>query len=104
MTTSAQQSDVTPQSTEEANLTTEEGDRTQTKVPRWRRFLGGKSAAPQETASSATSVEDGYHDIKSKPEKWSLGVLNDRQTDEVPGTLQAHFLLLYCDEAGAQGR
>ena len=34
--------------------------------------------------SAATSV-DGEEDIKGRPEKWSLGVLNDRETDEVPG-------------------
>ncbi|KAI4092457.1 MAG: hypothetical protein L6R37_007572 [Teloschistes peruensis] len=30
---------------------------------------------------------DGYDDIKGRPEKWSLGVLNDKETDEVPGSV-----------------
>lgn len=56
------------------------GDQAEAKTPFWKRMLGG-----QEPASSGSSVdqEDGN---KGKPEKWSMGVLNDRQTDEVPGT------------------
>ena len=55
-----------------------------TKVPLWRRMLGGTKSA-QKTPSSRSSVdEDDGH--KVKPEKWSMGVLNDKQTDEVPGT------------------
>ena len=38
-----------------------------------------------EPASSGSSTHED--DVsKTKPEKWSMGVLNDRQTDEVPGT------------------
>ena len=54
------------------------------KVPLWRRLLGGTKSA-QEPASSGSSV-DGDDQNKAKPEKWSMGMLNDRQTDEVPGT------------------
>lgn len=28
---------------------------------------------------------DEFSEMKTKPKKWSLGVLNDRETDEVPG-------------------
>lgn len=59
-------------------------NQTETKVPLWRRMLGGTKPA-QEPASSGNSVDD-YDGDKAKPEKWSMGILNDRQTDEVPGT------------------
>ena len=57
----------------------------------WRRLLGGRKKAPQEVASSGAST-DGFDDIKSKPEKWSLGVLNDKETEEVPGMSMQTFL------------
>ncbi|KAL8727113.1 MAG: hypothetical protein Q9181_005825 [Wetmoreana brouardii] len=54
---------------------------------RWRRFLGAssKSTGPLPATSEASS--DGYEEIKAKPEKWSMGVLNDKETDEVPGSV-----------------
>ena len=59
--------------------------------------MGGTNSA-LEPASSGSSIdrEDGN---KAKPEKWSMGVLNDKQTDEVPGTFSkqsysACYLLL----------
>ena len=60
-------------------------ERHEGEVPIWRRLLGGAKKTPHEVASSGTST-DGFDDIKVKPEKWSLGVLNPRETDEVPGT------------------
>lgn len=33
---------------------------------------------------------DGYDDVKAKPAKWSLGILNDKETDEVPGSCSHH--------------
>jgi hypothetical protein len=51
------------------------------KMPRgWRR-----NTMPQEAAveSSSSSVDD-EKDIPP-PEKWSLGILNDKRTEEVPG-------------------
>ncbi|KAL8659547.1 MAG: hypothetical protein Q9202_007076 [Teloschistes flavicans] len=30
---------------------------------------------------------DGYDDVKARPAKWSLGILNDKETDEVPGSV-----------------
>ena len=57
------------------------------KIPQWKKLLSSKSTAPRRAASPAASMESGYQDIKSKPEKWSLGVLNDKETDEVPGGL-----------------
>ena len=50
---------------------------------RWQRMLGRSNtgqAAVVPRESSETS-----ENMKCKPEKWSLGVLNDKETDEVPG-------------------
>ena len=53
----------------------------------WKRFLR-KPSPPQ--ASSATSMED-FDEVKRNPEKSSLGVLNDKETDEVPGRTVESF-------------
>jgi MFS family permease len=53
----------------------------------WQEMLGWKtkdpSPAPEDSVSSTTG--DGQQRVK--PEKWSLGVLNDTETDEVPGSV-----------------
>jgi hypothetical protein len=55
------------------------------KIPRgWRR-----NTTPQEAAvESSSSSVDGEKDIPPA-EKWSLGILNDKRTEEVPGMLIA---------------
>ena len=53
------------------------------KATGWRSHLGRRKAAPR-PASSGSST-DGFEEVKNRPEKWSLGVLNDRETEEVPG-------------------
>ena len=73
-----------PENTECEPPAASNGDEEEPKAPIWRRFFGA-SKATQEPSSSEHSM-DGYDEIKSKPEKWSLGVLNDKETDEVPGT------------------
>ncbi len=45
---------------------------------RWRSFFGRDSAA-NDTAPNGPEEEEG------RPTKWSMGVLNDRKTHEVPG-------------------
>lgn len=45
----------------------------------------GAAKTAQEPASPGSSVGDDGN--KAKPKKWSMGILNDRETDEVPGTL-----------------
>ena len=50
---------------------------------RWHRMLG-RSNTGQAAIISRESSET-FEDMKCRPEKWSLGVLNDRQTEEVPG-------------------
>ena len=55
----------------------------------WKNFLRKSGPA---RASFATSMED-FDEVKKQPEKWSLGVLNDKKTDEVPGRV-VHSCLL----------
>ena len=38
-----------------------------------------------EAFGGSTSTTDDHDKMKPKQEKWSLGVLNDKETDEVPG-------------------
>jgi hypothetical protein len=54
-------------------------------VTGWRRFLPSKKAADE--SSSVDSVEE----LKDEApiEKWSLGILNDKETEEVPGEWQS---------------
>ena len=54
-----------------------------TKPNRWKRLLGRTKATEALPDSRASS--DGFEDVKVRPEKWSLGVLNDKETEEVPG-------------------
>ncbi len=56
-----------------------------TKVPIWRQLLGIQQVPPGVSSTSDGSSTDGYDEIKAKPEKWSMGVLNDKETEEVPG-------------------
>ncbi|KAK2757304.1 hypothetical protein FQN54_004818 [Arachnomyces sp. PD_36] len=45
---------------------------------RWKRILGVKDTADSEGSDEEKDAER---------EKWTMGILNDRQTDEVPGTI-----------------
>jgi len=45
---------------------------------RWRSFFGRDSAA-NDTTTDEPEKEEG------RPTKWSMGILNDRKTNEVPG-------------------
>ena len=55
--------------------------------------MWGGSKVAQAPVSSRSSVEED--DVnKIKPEKWSMGILGDKRTDEVPGTHWA----LYCPD------
>ena len=57
---------------------------TKVKVSLWKRLMGGtKSTLEPASTRSSIDRDDGN---KARPEKWSMGILNDRQTDEVPGT------------------
>ena len=54
---------------------------------KWPRFFG-KSKSIQDQSTTPVSLEKDEN-IKNKPPKWSLGILNDRETDEVPGRSNA---------------
>ena len=56
---------------------------TQLKARGWRKLFGAPKSAPGRNRSTASS-SDG-EGIKGGPAKWSLGVLNDKSTIEVPG-------------------
>lgn len=43
---------------------------------------------------NATTVSDEEGELKIRPEKWRLGILNDRETDEVPGKTRQETGLL----------
>ncbi|KAL6713509.1 hypothetical protein ACLMJK_008974 [Lecanora helva] len=58
-----------------------------TNAPRWKQLLGWSRNEPGLPSTSTKSSTEGYDEIKAKPEKWSLGVLNDRETEEVPGSI-----------------
>ncbi len=60
------------------------------KSSRWKKLLGGPEAKKPSPTSRTSS--DGFEDLKSRPEKWSFGVLNDKETDEVPGMSSQHPL------------
>lgn len=53
------------------------------KPSRWKSLFSSSKAS--KAFSTSRSLSDGYDEIKIRPEKWSLGVLNDKETDEVPG-------------------
>jgi len=54
-------------------------------MPRWKLF----SPQAGEEASRASSDED-LENNSMKHSKWSFGVLNDKQTDEVPGKFELY--------------
>ena len=87
MTTKVPKSDLPlHEDVKAAEAVPEAATRSAAKVPAWRRFLGGSKGSTQENGSSSTST-DGDDAPKKRPEKWSMGVLNDRETDEVPGSV-----------------
>ena len=91
MATNAPPNDTTPHPDKDPESVPEASDDREVKGSPWRRFLGGKRKTPREVESSGTST-DGFDDIKAKPEKWSMGVLNDKETEEVPGMFMQTFL------------
>ena len=57
-------------------------------MPRLRLFGGSKEKAviEKDDAASSTPTSDVERNQK-RPPKWSFGVLNDKETDEVPGSV-----------------
>ena len=79
MGTNSESTDLAP--SEKQETTTKPGGMSTSKTSRWRRLFG----SPKPEVSSSAVSSDGYEEVKKRPEKWSLGVLNDRETEEVPG-------------------
>ena len=52
-------------------------------APRWKKFLGISKSSVQ--FSSSEEASDGFKKSEARPAKSSLGILNDRETEEVPG-------------------
>ena len=89
MTTTKQANELPPRVQRDAANKAEKVE--DTKPSRWKKLLGGSKATKTSPLSRASS--DGLEDVKSRPERWSLGVLNDRETDEVPGMWFQHHVL-----------
>lgn len=63
------------------------------RLARWKTiFHSNKKTRQQPVVDEKTSNDDYEH--SKKPEKWSMGVLNDRETDEVPGKIHRLFIAL----------
>ncbi|MCJ1421226.1 hypothetical protein MMC32_007588 [Xylographa parallela] len=82
-TTPATAGDLSIQPTEN-NFSVVKKERS-TSVRGWRKFIT-RSKFAQEPPSASDSLSSSG-DEKKMPVKWSMGVLNDRQTDEVPGSV-----------------
>lgn len=68
-------------------MVVESGGETTQKKSSWRTmFRTSKATRISPIVSDVSS--DGYADVKVKPPKWSLGILSDKETDEVPGELK----------------
>ena len=52
----------------------------------WKAMLGNRRNASG-NPSNRTSMSDPEQQVEKVPVKWSMGILNDRETDEVPGSI-----------------
>lgn len=52
----------------------------------WKAMLGSRNNASGRP-SNRTSMSDLEQQTEKKPAKWSMGILNDAETDEVPGSI-----------------
>ncbi|KAF1983816.1 hypothetical protein K402DRAFT_406541 [Aulographum hederae CBS 113979] len=55
-------------------------------MSRLRQLFGRQQPADNALPSAQTSAED-LEAEKTRPKRWGLGILNDRETDEVPGSI-----------------
>ncbi|KAL8790328.1 MAG: hypothetical protein Q9213_000680 [Squamulea squamosa] len=51
----------------------------------WKFSQDTRETTPLPPTSDSSS--EGYQEMKAKPKKWSMGILNDALTDEVPGSV-----------------
>lgn len=56
-------------------------------MARWPLFSASKPSDHNEKATTNASSDDDLENGTVKPNKWSLGILNDKETDEVPGSV-----------------
>lgn len=70
-----------------ANETLEKDRRSPTKERSHRSFFGRNSASNGASNEAAVEEGEGGEEDKGRPTKWSMGVLNDRTTHEVPGSV-----------------
>ena len=52
-------------------------------LSKWKRIFGPTDEAHGARNSHSSSEEPEF--MEKRPEKWSMGVLNDKETEEVPG-------------------
>ncbi|KAL8690298.1 MAG: hypothetical protein Q9224_004437 [Gallowayella concinna] len=83
MTSNPLDSEKTKESTDVPIGDPEKHGETPAMSKRWKLFGGSKPATALPATSDASS--DIPTELKARPQKWSLGVLNDKETDEVPG-------------------
>lgn len=57
-----------------------DSEKAEIQVPKWRKFLGAPKP-PGHLSGSEAALDE----FKTRPAKSSLGILNDRETAEVPG-------------------
>ena len=56
-------------------------------MAKWNPFAKRKETTEKETkAHDSVSTDDAEAGVQRKLPKWSLGMLQDKETDEVPGT------------------
>ncbi|KAI9800727.1 MAG: hypothetical protein M1833_003143 [Piccolia ochrophora] len=60
------------------------GERNNSSIGRWYNSSRPPTTTPR---GSTSSKSDDSVDEKQRPEKWSMGILNDKVTEEVPGTI-----------------
>lgn len=49
----------------------------------WRRLL--RKSGPTQKSTHSPASTDSIGDYRMRPQKWGMGILNDKETDEVPG-------------------
>ena len=87
--TRSEKSDVTPTGEQRGSDHASPQSVAQEKVlPRWKQLLGFAKVEPALPETSDNVSTNRENDTKAKPAKWSLGVLNDHETEEVPGKSQ----------------
>ncbi|KAK3696756.1 hypothetical protein LTR37_017780 [Vermiconidia calcicola] len=53
----------------------------------WKAMLGNRKNQRSGQPSNRTSMSDLEQQIEKRPAKWSMGILNDEETEEVPGSI-----------------